>query len=248
MRALALLLALATPAAAEEIVMGLSQDAVAITATFDGTGILVFGAVKRDSPAPGGPLDVVVTVSGPSQPLVVREAARAFGIWVNRAAVEVDAAPSFYAVATTAPLALALSDTEDLRHAVTVGRAIRAVGVDVGNRDDFLDALLRIRAAEGRYLLLEGEVELDQGTLFRADIGLPANLVEGDYALRVFLTRNGSVVDRLDTVLPVRKVGIERWLHALAVDSPLLYGLLALALAVAAGWLASAGFQAIRAR
>jgi uncharacterized protein (TIGR02186 family) len=228
--------------------MGLSQDAVAITATFDGTGILVFGAVKRDAPAPADPLDVVVTVSGPSQPLVVREAARAFGLWINRASVEVDAAPSFYAVATTAPPPLALSDTEDLRHAVTVPRAVRAIGNDVGNREDFLDALLRIRTAEGRYVLLEGEVELDQGTLFRADVALPADLVEGDYALRVFLTRDGAVVDRLDTVLPVRRVGIERWLHALAMDSPLLYGLLSLSLAVAAGWAASAGFRAIGAR
>jgi hypothetical protein len=37
-------------------------------------------------------------------------------------------------------------------------------------------------------------------------------------------------------------VGIEQWLYALSVDRPLVYGLLALALAIGAGWGAQAAF------
>ena len=76
MRALLVLLALllwTAPARAEEIVLGLSSNRVAITATFDGDDILVFGAVKRDAPVPEGasPLGVIITVSGrPSARLV----------------------------------------------------------------------------------------------------------------------------------------------------------------------------------
>jgi uncharacterized protein (TIGR02186 family) len=111
-RLLPLLLALAGLAGAgaaqdapeERIVLGLSSDQVAITATFDGSSILLFGAVRRDAPPPeGASLEVAVTVSGPLQPLTVRRAERVGGIWVNRGAAEVDAAPSFYAVATTGP-------------------------------------------------------------------------------------------------------------------------------------------------
>ncbi|EYD76461.1 hypothetical protein Rumeso_01882 [Rubellimicrobium mesophilum DSM 19309] len=251
MRALLALLALllwTAQARAEEIVLGLSSDQVAITATFTGSDILIFGAVKRDTPAPAGaaPLGVVIAVSGPLQPLTVREAQRRFGIWVNSAAVQVDAAPSFYAVATTGPLDKVLSSTEDLRHSITIPRAIRAIGNDVGNREDFLDALLRIREGEGQYRILEGAVEFDEQTLFRTQIGLPANLVEGDYPTRIFLTRDGEVIDMFETTIYVRKAGIERWLNALAHEEPFLYGLLALALAIAAGWGASAGFQALR--
>ena len=36
----------------EEVVLGLSQDRVAITANFDGSEILIFGAVKREAPIP----------------------------------------------------------------------------------------------------------------------------------------------------------------------------------------------------
>ena len=105
-RALLLVLALAPPALAQEtIVSGLSQSRVSITADFDGSEILIYGAVKRDTPAPeGGPLEVIVTVEGPSTPVTVRRKDRVAGIWVNNAEVVVDSAPSFYAVATTGPL------------------------------------------------------------------------------------------------------------------------------------------------
>ena len=84
-RALALLMALALPAAAQEqIVAGMSQNRVSITADFDGSEILIYGAVKRDTPPPtGAPLEVIVTVEGPSTPVSVRRKGRVAGIWVN---------------------------------------------------------------------------------------------------------------------------------------------------------------------
>ena len=250
MKALLALLALVlwtAQARAEEIVLGLSSDQVAITATFDGSDILIFGAVKRAAPAPQpAPLQVIITVSGPPRPFTVREAERRLGIWINAGAVEVDAAPTFYAVATTSPLDTILRDTEDLRHSISIERAIRSIGNEVGNLQDFVDAMIRIREEEGSYQMIEGGVDFEQETLFRTEIGLPANLTEGDYATRIFLTRDGRVVDSYETTIYVRKTGVERWLFTLAHEQPFLYGLLALALAIAAGWGASAGFQALR--
>jgi len=102
---LALLLFLAAlPLRAEEVVLGLSKDRVAITATFEGSDILIFGAVKREAPISDVPLDVVITVAGPSRPVTVRRKERRFGIWVNTDMVDLDAAPTFYAVATSGPL------------------------------------------------------------------------------------------------------------------------------------------------
>jgi uncharacterized protein (TIGR02186 family) len=90
-------------------------------------------------------------------------------------------------------------------------------------------------------------VTLSQDTLFRADVALPANLTEGDYRVRIFLTRGGVVIDSLESTIDVRKEGLERWLTNLAHDQPLIYGLLSLLIAVVAGWAASAGFRFLRA-
>jgi uncharacterized protein (TIGR02186 family) len=249
LRWLLALLLLALPAAAEEVVLGLSKDRVAITTSFDGSEILIFGAVKREVPVPDDPpLQVIVTVSGPSEPVVVRRKENRFGIWVNIDAVEVDLAPSFYAVATSAPLSDVLLDIEDLRHKVSIPRAIRSVGApqNILDSENFTNALIRIRSRNDQYQLLENQVAVDEQTLFRTSVRLPAALVEGDYATRILLTRGGQVVSAYETTIDVDKVGMERWLYDLSRQQPLIYGLMSLAIAIAAGWGASAAFSLLR--
>ena len=245
-----LLCLFSVPVQGEEVVLGMSQDEVAITATFDGSNILVFGAVKRETEIPDSALHVIVTISGPSQPVLVRRKENIYGIWANRDSVMVDAAPSFYAVATSGPWEQVLRETEDLRHKVSINQAIRSVGapMDVGDPQSFSEALVRIRTEQGLYQLLEKTVAVDQQTLFRTSIDMPSNLTEGDYITKIFLTRSGEVVSEFETSIDVRKVGLERILFRLSRDNPLAYGFLALAIAIAAGWLASAAFQVIRAR
>lgn len=231
-------------ASAEDIVLGLSADEVGITATFDGSDILVFGAVMRDAPIPmGSVLDVIVTVTGPLTPVTMRRKDRRFGIWINTEAALIDAAPSFYAVASTRPMDKILRDVDDLRYAITVPRAIRSIGNDVTDSAAFTEALIDIRSREGLYKLLEGAVSLTDQTLFRSRISLPANLIEGQYDARIFLVRDGAVIDEAKAPITVRKIGLERWLFNLAQERPLGYGLLTLALAILLGWAASAAFR-----
>lgn len=246
---LLLLLPAAAVRAGEAVVAGLSQSKIAITANFDGSDLLIYGAVKREEPIPGGPpLEVIVTVEGPSTPIMVRRKSRTFGIWVNTAGVEVDRAPSFYAVATTGPLDEILSQTEDLRQKISVPQMIRSVGApqDIADSPAFTEALIRIRERNGLYSLHEGTVGLEEATLFRTDIDLPANLVEGDYLTRIFLLRDKTVIAKHEALIHVRKVGLERWLYDLAYGQPMIYGILALVVAALAGWTASAAFRLLR--
>lgn len=120
--------------------------------------------------------------------------------------------------------------------------------MNILDAQSFTDAVIRIRESNGLYTLQEGSVSIDQQTLFRTSINMPANLTEGDYSTRIFITRDGAVVDQLSTTIDVRKVGLERFLFSLSREQPLLYGLMSLAIAIFAGWAASAVFQVIRNR
>jgi uncharacterized protein (TIGR02186 family) len=241
-----LLLALALPARAEEVVAALSQNRVSIDTNFDGSEILIFGAIKREEPAPPGPLHVVITVEGPSDPVVVRRKSRVLGIWVNAEQVEIDRAPTFYAVATSGPWDKVISDTEDLRNRISIARAIRSVGANVEDSPNFTEALIRLRLRNGLYQTAISSVQVTDSTLFQTSVALPANLTEGNYKVRFFLTRDAKVIDAQETTIFVQKVGLERFIFALAHEEPLLYGLLSLAIALAAGWGASAAFRYLR--
>lgn len=243
--AAALTLARAAPPE-ESIVADLSQRQVPITADFDGTEIIVFGAVKREGPArTDAPLSVIVTVEGPSRPVTVRRKERIAGIWVNTDAVEIDLAPSFYAIATTGPLQQILSDTEDLRHKISIPRKIRSVGAPSNIQDSlsFTDALIRLRTKAGIYQLRPNTIRFLDQTLFNTAVTLPANLTEGTYRVTLYLTRDRKVVSSQSTTLAVRKVGLERELYRLAHEQPLAYGILSIVIAIAAGWSASAVFR-----
>jgi len=123
---------------AEKVIADLSQSRISITTDFDGSEIPIFGAVKRDVPIDSdAPLQVLITVEGPSESIIFRRKAMRFGIGVNTDAVEVDAAPSFYAIATSARWGDVISDVEDLRHHVSTPRAIRSVGADIHDSETF---------------------------------------------------------------------------------------------------------------
>lgn len=245
-----LLVLLAAPLRAEEVVGALSQNTVAITANFNGSEIFVFGAVKRDKPVPEevGPLHVVITIRGPSEPVMVRRKERTFGIWVNRDSVEVDEAPSFYAIASTGPLTEIMSETARLRYDIGFDKVVRIVGApeDVADPGSFRDAVVRIRKDEGLYSQQDETVDLRDETLFATNVALPANLTEGEYRTRMFLLRDREVVNISETQITVRKEGLERWIYTTAHERPLLYGILSIAVALFAGWLASEIFRLLR--
>ena len=102
-----------------------------------------------------------------------------------------------------------------------------------------------MRKAEGSYFVLTSGVTVTEESLFETRIALPANLVEGDYRARIFLLRDKSVVDVFESSIEVRKVGLERWIYTMAHERPAVYGLISIAVALAAGWLASAFFRMV---
>lgn len=237
------------PQPPEQIVAGLSQDDVDITTSFDGSDIIIYGAIKRETPIPPGPpLDVIVTVQGPPRAVTVRHKERRLGIWVNTGRVSIASAPTFYVVASTRALAEILTTEQDQRYRISVPLAMRAFSgaAEVDDVVPYTEAFVRLREEAGLYRQDDGAVHLVEQTLFRADVALPANLIEGFYSARIFLLRNGQVVDSFRAPIDVRKVGLERWLYRLALDKPFFYGIMSLAIAVAAGWGASAAFRVFK--
>lgn len=231
--------------AAESVVSELSQDGVSITATFDGSEIFLFGAIKRDAPVGinEGKLDVIIEVSGPPTETLVRRKERKIIIWVNADSVEIERAPSYYTIAATGPLEQLVTDTE---------RSLRNLGLDYAVRvsdeadEDFREAVIRIHQKEGTYATDITPVTLTEETLFTTKLAMPVNVVEGEYTVKTLLVRDREVISISTSTITVQKTGIEKWLYTLAHEQAFIYGLLSLAVALLAGWTASEIFRRIR--
>ncbi|MCG8443231.1 MAG: TIGR02186 family protein [Caulobacterales bacterium] len=248
--ALALLL-LAAPATARaqigdqpRIALGLTEEEIRVTARFAGARIVVFGVARELQPGD----DVVVTMRGPERPIQVSRKERIAGLWINGAPARFDGAPSFYASASTRPLD-EIAPPDNLRRA-SIGaehaplRALDARSARFAVRlPEYRRAIVRAKTAAGLYADHGRGVEfLDEG-LFRASVTLPAGAPTGDYEAVAYVFRAGRVAARSSIILPVKRQGLERAIHDLAHDSPLLYGLTAVLVALTAGWIGAVVFR-----
>jgi len=230
----------ARPAEAQDLVADLSDHLIAITTDFTGTEVVLFGAIAE----PGA---VAVTVRGPADRVLVRRKSRVAGIWINTQSVAFEEVPSFYWSATSQPLDILADPAVLERHAIGLDN-LRLAPADPEAASqaevaEFRRALVRRKQDLGTYAATEARVSFLGERLFRVTIPFPANVPTGQYTVGVLLLRDGRVVAGQTTPLVVSKVGTGARVFAFAQRHGFAYGLLAVAIAVAAGWLASVAFR-----
>jgi uncharacterized protein (TIGR02186 family) len=240
------LLGLATPAAAEKVVTSLSQHRVAITSSFTGENLVLFGAIEADNS--GGQIrdnyDIVVTVVGPRQTYRTRRKERVLGIWVNVDVRPFLSVPSYLSVLANRPFTH-ITDMENLRkEQVGLDNYLltQRVGADFGDtvRDDPVrTAFVRIENEHGLYNESATAVSFITPTVFRAAIPLPSAVPTGVYLTEVKLFAGGDIVGRSETAFEITKAGFEEFVAEAAREHGLLYGLATAMLALLIGWFAS---------
>lgn len=221
------------------LVADLSKHLVAITTGFTGTDVLLFGATD-------GPGDVVIVVRGPAKDVTIRRKDRVGPIWANSEEIALRDVPSFYNVASNRDISEFTSERV---------RALYEIGVENLKlkfddplqseeiRKTYGDALIRLNADRGLYNSENGKVSLLANRLFRTQLHFPANVPTGAYEVGIYLFRNGDVVSGEFVPLIISKTGIGAEVYDFAHNLAPLYGLLAIFIAVLAGWAAEAAFR-----
>ncbi|MBW7852298.1 MAG: TIGR02186 family protein [Rhodospirillales bacterium] len=235
---LAALAAVILPAKAQEpLVADLSKHLVAITTGFAGTDVLLFGAVDE-------PGDVVVVVRGPARAEIVRRKERAGGIWVNTGSATVENAPMFYGLAATRPLDEIASPAVLDRHQIGFRHLdLRIVSEDQVSKSDYRDALIRLKKRRSLYSDVVLPINFLGQRLFRTEMHFPSNVPVGTYSVEVYLFKNGEVVSAQTTPLIISKIGVGAEVFDFAHQQGPIYGIIAIILAVSAGWLAATAFR-----
>src|ERR1043165_795898 len=163
--ALALLLALVTPAQAERLIAALSTSRVLISSNFTGADVVLFGSVERDGQtiARRGGYDVVVTVTGPRETVITYRKERVIGVWVNADSRTFVKAPSYLTVLSNRTIN-EIADINTLRRTQTgLARILLplAIGTNIAEltRDDpFRQAFLRLKVERGLYREIQNGV------------------------------------------------------------------------------------------
>ena len=237
-----------SPALSRQLVADLSSDEVSITTDFTGQNLLLFGAVSNvDTNAVAGrQSDIIVILTGPTLPLSSRKKERVSGIWINTQTVQWRNAPSFYHILSSRPLSQILSD--DKLKELRIG--YQHLGLKSKKPDDtpqkiadWQESLSRNMTAQNLWRVDEQAVSIIRNALFRAPVSLPANIIPGEYEVRILDVRDGQLVAEDKREITVQKAGLGALIYRVAHEYSVFYGLFAVAFAVAAGWIASVAFR-----
>jgi uncharacterized protein (TIGR02186 family) len=228
-------------ALADSLDVDLAKPDVRLDVSFKGSEVLLFGA--KDIAG-----DVIVVVRGPRKDTSVRFKERIMGVWVATDEVIFAKAPAFYALASSRPIAdllpLNILKKEKIgAEHLDLDIADKPGNINTTRVKEFFAGLIRNMARKSLYTIEPGQISLVGKQLFRTDLWFPANVTVGDYAIDTYMIVDGGIKTKKTTHMRVHKVGLEAQIYNFAHEQALLYGLLAIVIAVMSGWTANAVFK-----
>lgn len=230
------------------LVPEVSQHEVQVRQGFTGTELLLFGAIlDPDGSRAGRDYDIVVVLKGPTEPIRLREKQKIAGIWVNAQSSDFRSAPSFFAVASSRPIAQIVDErTAAIFELGLDWLQLSPIGaIDPAQQQRFTAGLVDLRKRQGLYSESATGVRISGQVLYQARIALPSSVQVGRYTAETFAIRDGQVIASATADVEVRKLGFERFVALFAQEQALLYGLLAVAVSVSMGWLAGRLFALV---
>jgi len=225
------------------LVSEVSQNVIRVRQGFTGTELLVFGAIiDPRGGQPAGDYDIVVIVRGPSEAIQLREKDRLewLGIWVNAESADYRSVPSFFALASSRPVAeLVDPQTAAIYELGLEYLQLSPTGsIDPEKQVRMTSGLVDLKRRQQLYQQVEDGVSITEGVLYQTRIAIPSNVIVGRYTAETLAIRDGRVIASGTSRIEVTKEGFERVVADEAQDNGLFYGLFAVGLSLFMGWAA----------
>lgn len=244
---LAMIAALAgpAPAGAEDLVLALSTREVAITSTYTGAEISVFGLIERDARtiARTGEYHVVANVQGPAGDVVVQRKGKFGPIWLTDNRRRYSRIPLYFSVLASHPLNEIID--ENGRERLKLGLEYFLPPPVARDTDDFgfRNALLRLRRDEGGLSQNEKAITMIRPNLFTAKITLPGKAPTGLYLVNISILSEGVPLKTAQAGFVVRKVGFDAFVANAARSEAWAYAIFTVTMAIVLGWIANLVFR-----
>jgi uncharacterized protein (TIGR02186 family) len=237
------------PARAEDLVLTLSTREVAITSTYTGAEVTVFGLIERDAQtiSRAGAYEVVASVSGPPGDLVLQQKDRFGPIWLTAARKRYEKIPLFFSILSGRAIAEAV--TSNVRERLKLGLEYHLPPITAqapAARDDeraFREAALRLQSNNGMLTEDQRAISMVRPNVFTAKVNLPATAPVGLYLVNITVLSEGVPLKTAQAGFVVRKVGFDAYISVAARNEPLSYGIFTILMAIFLGWLANLVFR-----
>ncbi len=217
---------------ARALELNLAADTIDITTFYNGTTLEVKGVAPADT-------DVVLEVSGAKKDVHLKEKGKVLGfLWMNKVDVSLENAPANYMVYTPDKPVDTL-----VNPATGIGYQALVNDIDITppteDKAFVFGEYVKLMEKAGVYAIYPGTVTYGPAKgktrTFSATLVIPPKMSAGTYQVRGFALRDGVVAERAQQELSVRLQGFPAMIYSLAYDHSLLFGIMAVVIAIAAG-------------
>lgn len=206
------------------------------------------GSLQLDGMAPAGN-ELALVLLGETEDLKLKKKEKILGLlWMNRGEVAFENIPSFYAVSSSRALKKLAPRAELNRLGIgfeAFSSEPSKQGANGDSADHFSD-LVKLKKKEHMFMADERGITIDRrdkkGEHWKAVLSLPSKLLPGKYRVQLFAFRNGAGKLIGSRTLSVRQVGMAAFIHSLAEQHGLLYGICAVIIALIVGVLTGLAF------
>ncbi|MET3590187.1 uncharacterized protein (TIGR02186 family) [Bartonella silvatica] len=224
----------------ETIQIIVTTNMIMVDTRFEGRDLYIAGVLENIDPlySRQNRYDIVVSLEGQAQPMVMREKKRNMGVWVNTDSLIFKNVPLFYSIVTTREIGDIAGIEEYKRLSLGLSHlSLQTAEQDQSKVKAFRHELIKLQKAKNLYHEEVGGVRFGSGSLFTAHFRLPANAPVGHYQARAYLFRDGQFIDSATTNLEIVKAHIAYTIFYAAHKYSFLYGVVAVIVAVITGFL-----------
>ncbi|MBT4922152.1 MAG: TIGR02186 family protein [Rickettsiales bacterium] len=218
----------------QAVFTALSDDTININANFKGKNILLFGAKNE-------PGEIFIIVRGPEKSFITRKKEQIFGLWVARKYVEFRNLPNFYQIKSNSTIESIGND--NLLKNLEIGLQNLSYNyggtASIDQTQDYRTALMESQYRNNLFTQDIGPITYLNNTFFKTEIFFPKTIHEGLYTIETYLIDQEDIKALQVHRVNARKVGFESFIHNLAHENEIIYGLLSVFLALFFGWFAS---------
>jgi uncharacterized protein (TIGR02186 family) len=221
----------------ESVITKHEPNLIAIGAFFNGTQLTVSGKVAAEN-------EVVVIVKGKQEELTLKKKGKALGLlWMNLGSVHFKNVPNLYLLYSSKGIMELAASKSKTWEQLGIGFESLKKQIEIeapqAERNDLIQDFLKLKQSQRLYAFHPGEIRFEQKNdtekFFNAAVWIPPQIPLGEYQVEVMEIRNGIIVGNAVDQLKVKEQGIPFMISSLAFNHSLLYGFLAVLIAVVAG-------------
>ena len=223
----------AVPALAASPTLQVAPNSVRITESFRGAPLVI----SADIPTGAG---AVVEIVGTAREERLLIKGRRGGLWMNVGEVTVRGAPSLYFLMSTKSHAPSLSDSGSPIGYPALCTKVKFTPCAEQREKTLFEQLIRLKEDEGLYGVFPSSLRTTTRSegeqTVQGQIMAPSNIAPGTYEVMLSVFNDGKLLERRTTQFSVRMAGLTAILVSLAHHHAIVYGLLALVIAIATGF------------